>query len=68
MIWYPSQPPPRGYSEYPYFGCSAKNQVLHPAFIFYVFLKYAQEIHLLQLGIGRLSGDKAHSGDLFEHD
>ena len=33
------QPPPEGYSDYPYLGCSTKNQVLRPALIFLFFLK-----------------------------
>ena len=33
------QPPPGGYSDTPYFGCSTKNQVLRPALDFLFFLK-----------------------------
>ena len=33
----PPQPPPGGYSGYPYFGCTTKNQVFHPALDFYFF-------------------------------
>ena len=34
---HPPQPPPGGYSDYPYFGCSTKNQVLRPALDFLFF-------------------------------
>jgi hypothetical protein len=34
---HPPQPPPGGNSDTPYFGCSTKNQVLHPALDFLFF-------------------------------
>ena len=41
------QPPPGGYSDYPYFGCSTKNQVLRLAleFLFFFWNKLKKSIY-----------------------